>query len=341
MHFDRWPTRDQQLWLQGIESCDLLDGSGPGANWRPVTRTIVERSYGHALTWLKMSGSLDPAVLPCTRWTRDRLRAYVQDLVAQVRPATVRHRVVNLERALAVLEPHADRTMFRAAVCSLTKPADRSRKRTKLQEPASLVDLGFRLMQQAEGGVHANARKNAAVFRTGLQVALLAMRPLRMRNFSSIRIGINLALERGTWSLRFSPEETKARQPIEVPFPQELHASLERYIGFYRVLLAGGRYHGDHLWLGYQFKPEAPHTLQLALVRVTQHAFGKAINPHLFRDCAATSIAIQDPASVRIAAAVLGHRSFATTEKYYNLACSLRAGRSYGVLIRARRAARR
>jgi integrase/recombinase XerD len=106
-------------------------------------------------------------------------------------------------------------------------------------------------------------------------------------------------------------------------------------------LLAGGRYRGDRLWLGYRFKPEAAHTLQLALVRVTQKAFGEPINPHLIRDCAATSIAIQDPASVRIAAALLGHRTFATTEEYYNLACSLHAGRSYGGLISARRAAKR
>jgi integrase/recombinase XerD len=102
-------------------------------------------------------------------------------------------------------------------------------------------------------------------------------------------------------------------------------------------LLAGGRYHGDHLWLGYRFERQAAHTLQLTLVNVTQHAFGAPINPHLFRDCAATSIAIQSPASVRIAAAVLGHRSFSTTEKYYNLACSLHAGRSYDEFIRVRR----
>jgi len=44
---------------------------------------------------------------------------------------------------------------------------------------------------------------------------------------------------------------------------------------------------------------------------------------------AATSIAVYDPDHVRIAAAVLGHRSFATTERHYNLATSLKAARSY------------
>jgi integrase/recombinase XerD len=53
-------------------------------------------------------------------------------------------------------------------------------------------------------------------------------------------------------------------------------------------------------------------------------AFGRPINPHLFRDSAATSIAIDDPEHVRIASCLLGHSS-ATTEKYYNHACSVEA----------------
>jgi integrase/recombinase XerD len=335
---DRWPAQDRRLWMQGTAPGDLLDRSGPGARWRPATRTIVEKAYGSALAWLEKAASLDGTTSPGARWTQDRLRTYIRELAAQLRPATVRHRIVNLERALAVVAPHTDRSMFRVAVRHLTKPSDRSLKRSRLQEPASLVDLGFLLMQQAEAGVHASARKNAAVFRTGLQVALLAMRPLRMRNFTSIRIGLHLVREGDTWWLRFEREETKTRQLIEAPFPTELYPALERYLCHYRDLLAAGRCHGDQLWLGYRFKPQSQHTLQLSLARVTQRAFGKPINPHLFRDCAATSIAIQDPSAVRIAAAVLGHGNFASTEKHYNLACSLQAGRSYGDLIRARRA---
>ena len=51
------------------------------------------------------------------------------------------------------------------------------------------------------------------------------------------------------------------------------------------------------------------------------------INPHLFRDCAATTIAIEDPPHVRIASQLLGHRTFSTTEKYYNQARGLEASR--------------
>ena len=63
--------------------------------------------------------------------------------------------------------------------------------------------------------------------------------------------------------------------------------------------------------------------------QLTAAAFGAAVNPHLFRDAAATSLAIQDPAQVRIAAQILGHASFATTERHYNLARSLDAGQAW------------
>ena len=56
------------------------------------------------------------------------------------------------------------------------------------------------------------------------------------------------------------------------------------------------------------------------IVARTRTAFGQPVNPHLFRDAAATTIALDRPAQVRMAAHLLGHRSFATTERYYNLA---------------------
>jgi len=47
----------------------------------------------------------------------------------------------------------------------------------------------------------------------------------------------------------------------------------------------------------------------------------------LFRDCAATSIAIDDPDHIGIASRLLGHRAASTTERYYNHARSVEASR--------------
>jgi hypothetical protein len=96
----------------------------------------------------------------------------------------------------------------------------------------------------------------------------------------------------------------------------------------------GKRYRGDQLWISYGFKPQAAHTIGITITQRTEHAFGKPVNPHLFRDCAATSIAVHDPEHVRTTAAVLSHRSFATTERHYNLATSLKAARDYHAQLR-------
>ncbi len=65
----------------------------------------------------------------------------------------------------------------------------------------------------------------------------------------------------------------------------------------------------------------------------TKAAFGTAINPHLFRDEAATALAIHDPAHVRSAAPLLGHRRLSTTERYYQQAQSLEAQREFAKLV--------
>ena len=57
--------------------------------------------------------------------------------------------------------------------------------------------------------------------------------------------------------------------------------------------------------------------------------FGHMINPHLFRDSAATSIAVEDPESTHITRSILGHDTLRTSERHYNHAQSLEALRQY------------
>jgi len=62
-----------------------------------------------------------------------------------------------------------------------------------------------------------------------------------------------------------------------------------------------------------------------------------AINPHFFRDIVATTVAHIDPEHVRISAQLLGHRIFATTERYYLRANMVAANRRrQAVILRLR-----
>ena len=68
-------------------------------------------------------------------------------------------------------------------------------------------------------------------------------------------------------------------------------------------------------------------TVNYQIIRTTERAFGKSINPHLFRDCAVTTVAIEDPEHIGIAAPILGHTDPRTTEEHYIQANQLVAGR--------------
>ena len=64
----------------------------------------------------------------------------------------------------------------------------------------------------------------------------------------------------------------------------------------------------------------------LAITTATTRALGGPVNPHMFRDSLATSVAVEDPEHVQIAATMLGHATLATTNAYYNQANMLSAG---------------
>jgi integrase/recombinase XerD len=83
----------------------------------------------------------------------------------------------------------------------------------------------------------------------------------------------------------------------------------------------------DALWLSMYGPPMTDNGIYDRVVARTSQGLGQPINPHLFRDCAVTSVAIDDPANIGIASRLLGHRTRSTTERYYNQARGVEASR--------------
>lgn len=170
-------------------------------------------------------------------------------------------------------------------------------------------------------------------YRDGLLIALLAALPtLRLANLTGLILGRTLLQQGGVWLIRIPAAEVKTRVAIEVPWPRMLTRHLTVYLSQRDWVLQlrnrESRHPTNALWLTMYGLPMHDHTIYTRIMARTRAAFGHPINPHLFRDCAATTTAIEDPAHVRIAAPLLHHRSFATTEKYYNQAQGLEASRA-------------
>jgi integrase/recombinase XerD len=132
--------------------------------------------------------------------------------------------------------------------------------------------------------------------------------------------------------LTFPAEEVKNRRPLEHDLPGTVLPFLQTFLERIRPSFpkAAG---SDALWLGCEGRPLTPHSVYGSILLVSQRLLGVAINPHLLRDCAATSLATVSPAAALSAAALLGHQSFATTERYYIRANQLEAGRVVNAIL--------
>ena len=71
----------------------------------------------------------------------------------------------------------------------------------------------------------------------------------------------------------------------------------------------------------------------------TKEAFGKAIWPHLFRDCAVTELVDCAPEQIGIAPDLLGHAALQTTKKHDIQAVGMKAHARVQEMIAARRRA--
>ena len=244
-----------------------------------------------------------------------------------------------LVRALGILAPEGDWAWLQGVAKRCRAEArTRKPKAARLRESRELFELGLQLMDDA-GVASPLAWKQAVRFRDGLMIALLAARPLRLANFAGLQIDRHLVRAGGDFWLMLSPDETKTHVHIELPIPRVLNPYLERYLEEHRRTLSVGRT-SPFLWLTHDARPLRPPAVYKAIVKRTRKAFGRSVNPHLFRDCAATSLAIEDPEHVRAASALLGHTSLASTTKYYNQATTLSASRQHTRAVMALRRSR-
>ncbi|HEY0418137.1 MAG TPA: site-specific integrase [Acetobacteraceae bacterium] len=337
-----WPALDQTAWAAALQPGDVLDPGGVAAGWAEATRSIVIGGYGRWLTWLDANSMLDPLVPPAARVTTERLSSYLADLRSSVAPFTVAARIEQLGKAMRAMAPEQDWRWIQRAADRLRAGAVSVRdKRARMQSPEQLAALGRQLMAEAEAASEDPPITRATDFRDGLLIALLAHRPIRRLNLRSIIYGQHLVRRGEDWWLVFPASETKTSQALELPFPAELAPALERYMAQHRpVLLARGR-RGRPATMALWISTHGTHMGDAAISHQigarTKAAFGAPISPHLFRDCAATEIAISAPEHVQMIRPILGHTTITTSERHYNLAGSLEASRRYGQTITALR----
>lgn len=131
--------------------------------------------------------------------------------------------------------------------------------------------------------------------------------------------------------------DTKNGRPYEAPLSDGLTSYLDIYLDKIRPILLCER-NSDRLWITHAGTDMADSSFYIAICKRTERELGRPINPHLFRDCATTSRAIDDPDNIRDMQPLLGHSSMRPIERHYNQAKAIDAARQFQRLIHGKRA---
>jgi integrase/recombinase XerD len=328
-----WPEEDRRLWRDALTPSDpFSDGGGTRANHSLRSNTKAEKGYGRFLTDLKFhdpEALLEPSI---ERITADRVRAYALRLEAIGNGTrTILCRLQELGEMAKAFDPARDWSCINRIASRIRARHKPVRDKSNLRLSDELFELGLELMAQARLTKGFSA---AIDFRDGLIIAFLSLTPLRRRNLADFKLGRNLIDLSQRLLVVFEETETKTKAALEIDWPESLTEALDEYLLIYRPVLEArdGRWHkpvDGSLWLSKDGSPMTEMAIYDRIRARTKEKFGRPINPHLFRDAAATTMAIIDPTHVRLAAPLLGHRSFTTTEKYYQQAKTYEAHQAY------------
>jgi integrase len=328
-----WPEADQKAWELALKPGDLFDDPKIAPTWSWGRRRIVVQSYGY---WLAEQDLLDPDRPAGDRVTTLLFARFVDHLKGRVSSASVTTFVGGLKSALYALAPDHDWDWISPIYRNLKRAIVPTRqKHTRVVDPSALFELGVQLFKQAED-LPSDRPSRLVLARDGLLISLLAAPPIRVGNLASIEIGRHLVHSGGLYRLIFSETETKVGRPVDAHCPAALTPYIDRYLEVYRpLLIARGKCPTGtaRLWINVYGGVMDLSAVAYQIGKRTKVAFGHKVNPHLFRDCVATFLAIHDPEHVRVATAILGHAHVSTTNRYYNQARMIDAAREHNRAI--------
>jgi integrase len=333
-----WPTDDKIRWSNAFIEGDIFE-AGEGAHLAPSTKRAWENEYGTWLGFLVKSdaGALDEPL--GARVTRERIIGYCGVLAQTNSAFSIAARLEKLRHALRLLSPQTDWTWLLVIIKRISAKAIPRPKGPRYQDILSLDMLGFKLMDDAWSQILEGqliTLNTALTFRDGLLIAITAATSLRRRNLAQMTVDQHLVRIGTGWRVSFQGSETKNKQALDVPLPIELSPYIDFYLGPVRRSFPQADQH-QAVWASAKGGALRGGAIYDLICARTKAAFGRATNPHMFRDAAATSISVRTPKSAQAAADLLGHKGLRHTQKHYIRAGGVEAARLLADAIRKRR----
>ena len=332
IHF--WPEADRKAWTAAFRPATRLKHGGVAGHLKPVTRDDHARQYGNFVGFLDRAGLLRLEGLAAVNVTADNVNAYLTEIKGRLGSVSVHGSICKLRRAAQYIAPDRDFAWLAEIGKDLAFVARPRSKFGRLVSTEALVEAGLTLIHEAEHARRKRKFTRAKQVRNGLMVALLALCPIRPKNFAALEIGRSFIEIHGTWWIVLSASETKEKRADERPINELLKPVIDRYIGQHRPVLARSDGASSALWLSSRGTPMTAQRLTDVITRTTLSAVGVAVSPHLFRTSAASTVATYGGDNPYLGSALLHHMHPSVTTTHYNRATTFSAGESFRGVVR-------
>jgi hypothetical protein len=224
-----WPEVDRRAWEDACRPGSRLKPGGAASYLAQASRDDFARRYGAFLGFLQRTEGLDHGAAPAAQVTVENVGAYIADLKVRVRSVTIWNCVYKLRRAAELLAPIRDFSWLAEIEKDSALVAEPRSKFDRLVLTGRLVEAGLTLVAEAQCFAR-NDLSRARGIRNGLMIALLALCPVRLKNFAALEFGRTFREVHGTWWIALPSIITKSRRPDERAVPALLNPAIHAYL---------------------------------------------------------------------------------------------------------------
>lgn len=330
----QWPAPIRTRWLEATaEGDELLDG-GAASHWSAKTHRTNARAFSQFIRCMQEHSLLQSEDLCPDCLKEPALRLFVDQLRNRVAPASALSLLRRTSAVLRLLYPELDRSLLKLAITRLDHTAKANGKALSgLPSPDELLRVGLDVMGGWQDRAVHDRRINAADYRNGLIIAFLALCPIRLGNLAQMQIGRHIDLAAQPVRVSFEHFEVKGGKMLAFDWPIELEDQLGFYLSDIRPMLVHHPRVLRAMWPSLHNRPMNESGIYTAIAKATRSRFGYKVTPHMFRDSAATFISEMVPQRAHLAAGVLQHASFKTTQTHYIRGQQHNSARRYRSLI--------
>jgi integrase len=325
---DEWPESDRCAWENARQPGSRLKPGGRASHLAHATRENLEWKYGGFLKFLLRTRRMVDADA-AMQVTPANIEAFITELTPRMCSVSVHTYICCIRRVAKLLAPASDFSWLAEIEKDLALVMEPRSKFGRFVFTERLVAAGRKLF-----GETTDVRKSdflgAIQARNGLMIMLLALCPIRRKNFATLEIGTTFKEVRGRWWIDLPGSATKNGRPDKRPVPAWLNRHIQIYLGDIRSVLLRSGTATKALWISSTTgKPMSIVALGNLISKITPKIVDISISPHLFRTAAASTAAAYGGSMPHLATALLNHMDPRTADENYIRVSSIVASKIY------------